>query len=191
MANVMNVRIKVTGNAEALETFWAKLKECGLHRKTCTTFKELGDRFGIDMSQIEDRGELESAWRRKRDGVPVISIDASFKWGYKNDLMEAVNHQTGDGLSISYRGAQSGEELFIVHDEGGFFPEECCVDAYEGPFPYMHNKPFMTVDDAIDCWCRYMRISREGRSTEEMLRLIEGTPVGEEGYFFINKYERV
>ena len=169
MANVMNVRIKVTGNAEALATCWAKLKECGLHRKTCTTFKELGDRFGIDMSQIEDRGELESAWRRKRDGVSVISIDASFKWGYKNDLMEAVNHQTGDGLSISYRGAQSGE----------------------GPFPYMHNKPFMTVDDAIDCWCRYMRISREGRSTEEMLRLIEGTPVGEEGYFFINKYERV
>ena len=56
----------------------------------------------------------------------------------------------GGELSISYREIEPGCDIYFVHDECGWFPEECCVSSFGEPFEESFSDVFSTVKDAIN-----------------------------------------
>ena len=72
-----------------------------------------------------------------------------------------------DELSISYRCCESGCDLFYTHDEGDFFPEECCVSSYGEPFEDACEDVFDTIEDAIAEWTSKTGIGQGDRSEKK------------------------
>ena len=75
-------------------------------------------------------------------------------------------------MSISYRCCESGCDLFYTHDEGDFFPEECCVSSYGEPFEDACEDVFDTIEDAIAEWTSKTGIGQGDRSEKEMVDFI-------------------
>lgn len=62
----------------------------------------------------------------------LLTIETA--WTGCHDLFRVINRKFKDELSISYREIESGCDIYYVHDEDGFFTEECCVSSYGEPF---------------------------------------------------------
>jgi len=89
----------------------------------------------------------------------------------------------------SYREIECGCDIFYVHDEQGFFPEECCVSSSGEPFEDACEDIFDTCQDAIAKWCEKMGISQGDRTEDEMVDFINGYEYENEGtYYYINKF---
>ena len=80
-------------------------------------------------------------------------------------------------------------DIFYTHDEGGVFPEECCVTSHGGSFEDVSNQVFGTVDDAIQEWISKMGIEQGSRSQDEMLAYINDFEYdNEDTCFLINRF---
>ena len=77
----------------------------------------------------------------------IISFETETAWDACNELFFEINRILNDELSISYRCCESGCDLFYTHDEGDFFPEECCVSSYGEPFEDACEDVFDTIED--------------------------------------------
>ena len=101
-----------------------------------------------------------------------------------------LNKVLGNELSISYREIECGCEIFYVHDEGGFFPEECCVSSSGGNFEDICEDVYDTISDAIEAWCEKTGISQGERTEEEMVDFInEYEYDSEDTYYYIHPFE--
>lgn len=84
---------------------------------------------------------------------------------------------------------ECGCEVFYVHDEGSYFPEECCVSSYGEPFDDACEDVYNTVEDAINEWCSKMNIDKGNRTKEEMLTFIgEYEYDNDETYYYIYEF---
>ena len=88
-------------------------------------------------------------------------------------LFNSINLKLNNELSISYREIEVGCCVFYTHDEGEWFPEQVIVSSSGEPFDDVCEDAYMTFDDAINEWCDKMKFNRDGRSTNEMLELID------------------
>ena len=81
----------------------------------------------------------------------------------------------GDQLSISYRVCECGCEVYYVHDECDFFPEEVAVSSSGEPFE--------------DAWCEKMNIKQGERTDEEMMNFINEYEYDDDDtYFYIRQF---
>jgi hypothetical protein len=191
MANLCDTQYKITGEKKAVADLWNTLQEMNVNEKN-VWLGDLAKHYGIDYKSkgFSVRGEIYWAEYEEYDDHSLLSFDTETAWTACNDFFDALNDKLDGALSISYREIECGCGIFCVHDEGEYFPEECCVSANGEPFETMCEEPFDTLADAIEEWCEKMGIKRDGRSDEEMHELIsEYEYKDSDTYFYINKFE--
>lgn len=191
MANLCDTQYKITGEKKAVADLWNTLQEMNVDEKYIW-LGDLANHYGIDYKAkgFSVRGEIYWAEYEEDDDYALLSFDTETAWTACNDFFNVLNDKFEGALSISYREIECGCGIFCVHDEGEYFPEECCVSANEEPFEEMCEEPFDTLADAIDEWCEKMYIGRDGRSDEEMHEYIKKYEYKDsDTYFYINKFE--
>ena len=105
-------------------------------------------------------------------------------------FFDELNKVLGNELSISYREIECGCEIFYVHDEGGFFLEECCVSSSGGNFEDVCEDVYDTISDAIEAWCEKTGITQGKRTVEEMVDFINDYEYDtEDTYYYIHPFE--
>ena len=112
-------------------------------------------------------------------------------WDACNELFEEINHLLWDELSISYRVCECGCEVYYVHDEGDFFPEEVAVSSCGEPFEDACDDIYTTLKDAINEWCEKKNIEQGERTDEEMMNFInehEHEYDDDDTYFYIRQF---
>ena len=93
-------------------------------------------------------------------------------------------------LSINYREIEPCCDIFYVHDECDFFPEECCVSSSGEPFKDVCEDVYETLADAIKEWCSKTGIEQGNRTDEEMVDFINDYEyLAADTYFYIRKFE--
>ena len=154
---------------------------------------DLAKHYGIDYEtkHISVRGNIY--WAEYEENVAddyyLLSFETETAWDACNDLFEEINLILQDELSISYRVCECGCEVYYVHDEGNYFPEEACVSSSGKPFDDMDDDVYDTVTDAIKEWCSKMNIEQGERSDEEMMDFInEYEYEFDDTYFYIRKF---
>ena len=116
-------------------------------------------------------------------------VDTESAWSACEEFFDELNNVLGGELSISYREIECGCDIFYVHDEQGFFPEECCVSSSGEPFEDVWEDVFDTCQDAITNWCEKMGISQGDRTDDEMVDFINGYEYENvDTYYYINKF---
>lgn len=106
-----------------------------------------------------------------------------------NEFFEEINHVLSDELSISYRETECGCDIYYVHDEGEYFPEECCVSSYGKPFEDACEDVYNTIADAIKELCSKTGIEQGERTDKEMMDFInEYEYEDEDTYFYIHPF---
>ena len=91
--------------------------------------------------------------------------------------------------SISYRVCECGCEIYYVHDEGNFFPEEVAVSSSGEPFEDACDDIYTTLKDAINDWCEKMHIEQGERTDEEMMDFINEYEYDDDDtYFYIRQF---
>ena len=108
------------------------------------------------------------------ENICLLSFDTESAWSACEEFFDELNNVLGGELSISYREIECGCDIFYVHDEQGFFPEECCVSSSGEPFEEAWEDVFDTCQDAITNWCEKMGISQGDRTDDEMVDFING-----------------
>ena len=92
-------------------------------------------------------------------------------------------------FSISYRVCECGCEVYYVHDEGNYFPEEACVSSAGEPFEDACEDVYDTIADAIKEWCSKMNIEQGERTDEEMMDFINEYEYDtDDTYFYIRPF---
>lgn len=176
MANLCDCTYKITGSREAVLKLYNAIKVNDNKSDNVYLYK-IAEHFGIDYEKrgISVRGsiyfyELDESGNPE---YPLLTIDTETAWAACNDLFDAINLKLNDELSISYREIEPGECIFYAHDEGEYFPEKVVVYCSGEPFDDCWEEAYLTSDDAINEWCEKMNFSREGKTTEEMLEIID------------------
>ena len=153
MANLATTTYKVTGTREAVNNLWTTLQNMEVDSKDIWLFK-LAEHYGIDYEkkQISVRGHIYWAEyeEEEENDYYLLSLDTETAWDACNELFLEINRILGDELSISYRCCESGCDLFYTHDEGDFFPEECCVSSYVSDRETVVRKKWWTLSIAMD-----------------------------------------
>jgi hypothetical protein len=157
-----------------------------------TPLWQLAEHFGIDYEKrsICVRGEVYfyDFDDLQDDEYPVLTVCTETAWCACHDLFEALNKELGGELSISWREIEPGCEIYSVYDEGDWFPEEAIVTAWGEPFGPINEDAYLTVDAAIDFWCEMMHEDRQGRTTEQMMEVIENYKYkSDDTYFAIHE----
>ena len=123
------------------------------------------------------------------DDICLLSFDTESAWSACDQFFEELNNILGGELSISYREIECGCNLFYVHDEQGFFPEECCVSSSGEPFEDACEDVFDSCQDAISEWCKKTGVPQGDRTEDEMVEFINGYEYDDEDtYYYINKF---
>lgn len=192
MANLATTTYKVTGTREAVNNLWTTLQNMEVDSKDIWLVK-LAEHYGIDYEkkQISVRGHIYWAEyeEEEENDYYLLSLDTETAWDACNELFLEINRILGDELSISYRCCESGCDLFYTHDEGDFFPEECCVSSYGEPFEDACEDVFDTIEDAIAEWTSKTGIGQGDRSEKEMVDFINSYGYeSEETYFYIHPF---
>lgn len=192
MANLATTTYKVTGTREAVNNLWTTFQDMEVDSKDIRLFK-LAEHYGIDYEkkQISVRGHIYWAEYEEdeENDYFLLSFETETAWDACNELFFEINRILGDELSISYRCCESGCDLFYTHDEGDFFPEECCVSSYGEPFEDACEDVFDTIEDAIAEWTSKTCIGQEDRSEKEMVDFINSYGYeSEETYFYIHPF---
>jgi hypothetical protein len=149
---------------------------------------DLAAHFGIDCEEndIHCRGHIYTAGYEPSENL--LTIETVTAWVGCNYLFYIINEVLGGELSISHREWEEGTELFRVHDEGGFFPEECIVYGIGKRFKGLYYVYFDTIEAAIHEWCSRMGVERGDKSEEEMVEYINKYVYADkDDYFHIYK----
>lgn len=176
-----------TENSNAVRDLWNTLQSMNVNTKNIW-LDDLARHYGIDYEarHISVRGHIY--WAEYDEEEDLLSLETESAWD-RSELIEEINHVLGDVLSVSFRVCECGCEVFYAHDEGNFFPEECCVSAYGEPFEEACEDVFDTLKDAIDEWCSKMNIEKGERTDEEMMDFInEYEYENEDTYFYIRTF---
>lgn len=192
MANQATTTYKVTGSRKAVSDLWTTLQNLKVNEKNIW-LDNLAEYYGIDFHKkhISVRGHIYWAELEedKENDRLLLSFETETAWDACNELFEEINHLLWDELSISYRVCECGCEVYYVHDEGSFFPEECCVGSYGGPFKEACDDVFATIADAIKEWSSRTGIEQGERSDEEMVAYINAYEYDDcETYFYIHPF---
>ena len=192
MANQATTTYKVTGTRKAVSDLWNTLQSMNVNTKNIW-LDDLAKFYGIDYEakHISVRGHIywaEYEEDEENDNF-LLSFSTESAWDACNDLFEEINHLLWDELSISYRVCECGCEVYYVHDEGNYFPEEACVSSYGEPFEDACDDVYDTIADAIKEWCSKMNIEQGERTDEEMMDFInEYDYEDDETYFYIRTF---
>lgn len=135
MANICDTQYKVMGERKAVADLWDTLLTMEVNTKN-VSLNRLAEHYGIDYEKmgISVRGHIYWAEFEEDDDICLLSFDTECVWAACDQFFEELNNTLGGELSISYREIECGCNLFYVHDEQGFFPEECCVSSSGEPF---------------------------------------------------------
>ena len=192
MANQATTTYKVTGTRKAVSDLWNTLQKMNVNTKNIW-LDELAKYYGIDYEakHISVRGHIywaEYEEDEENDNY-LLSFCTETAWDACNDLFEEINHLLWDELEISYRVVECGCEVYYVHDERNYFPEEACVSSYGEPFEDACDDVYDTIADAIKEWCSKMNIEQGERTDEEMMDFInEYDYEDDETYFYIRTF---
>lgn len=192
MANQASTTYKVTGTRKAVSDLWNTLQSMNVNTKNIW-LDDLAKFYGIDYEakHISVRGHIywaEYEEDEENDNY-LLSFSTETAWDACNNLFEEINHLLWDELEISYRVCECGCEVYYVHDEGNYFPEEACVSSYGEPFEDACDDVYDTIADAIKEWCSKMNIEQGERTDEEMMDFInEYDYEDDETYFYIRTF---
>ena len=192
MANTCDTSYKVIGSPKAVKKLWNTLQEMEVNSKNVYLY-ELAERYGIDYQKkgISVRGFIYWAEfeEKESDDYCLLSFDTETAWSACDLFFDELNKALGGELSISYREIEPGCDIYFVHDECGWFPEECCVSSSGEPFEESCSDVFSTVKDAINEWCTKMNIEQGERTDAEMLEYISEYDYDDlDTYFYINEF---
>lgn len=192
MANTCDTSYKVIGSLKAVKKLWNTLQEMEVNSKNVYLY-ELAERYGIDYEKkgISVRGFIYWAEfeEKESDDYCLLSFDTETAWSACDLFFDELNKALGGELSISYREIEPGCDIYFVHDECGWFPEECCVSSSGEPFEESCSDVFSTVKDAINEWCTKMNIEQGERTDAEMLEYISEYDYDDlDTYFYINEF---
>ena len=192
MANTCDTSYKVIGSPKAVKKLWNTLQEMEVNIKNVYLY-ELAERYGIDYKKkgISVRGFIYWAEfeEKESDDYCLLSFDTETAWSACDLFFDELNKALGGELSISYREIEPGCDIYFVHDECGWFPEECCVSSSGEPFEESCGDVFSTVKDAINEWCTKMNIEQGERTDAEMLEYISEYDYDDlDTYFYINEF---
>ena len=150
MSNICDTQYKVRGSRKALSDLWNALQTMEVNSKNVYLHK-LAEHYGIDYEHrgISVRGQIYWAEFEDDEDGGLLSFDTESAWSACDQFFDELNKVLGYELSISYREVECGCEIFHVHDEGNFFPEECCVSASGGNFDDVCEDVYDTIGDAI------------------------------------------
>lgn len=192
MANQTTTTYKVTGSRKAVNDLWNTLQKMEVNSKDIWLY-QLAEHYGIDYEarQISVRGHIY--WAEYEEAPAndyyLLSFETETAWDACNELFEAINHILQDELSISYRVCECGCEVYYTHDEGDFFPEECCVSSYGKPFQDACDDVYETVEDAIKEWVSKTGVEQGERTQEQMVDFINEYEYDDEDtYFYIRLF---
>ena len=192
MANQATTTYKVTGSRKAVNDLWNTLQKMEVNSKDIWLY-QLAEHYGIDYEarQISVRGHID--WAEYEEAPAndyyLLSFETETAWDACNELFEAINHILQDELSISYRVCECGCEVYYTHDEGDFFPEECCVSSYGKPFQDACDDVYETVEDAIKEWVSKTGVEQGERTQEQMVDFINEYEYDDEDtYFYIRLF---
>lgn len=192
MANTCDTSYKVIGSPKVVKKLWNTLQEMEVNSKNVYLY-ELAERYGIDHQKkgISVRGFIYWAEfeEKESDDYCLLSFDTETAWSACDLFFDELNKALGGELSISYREIEPGCDIYFVHDECGWFPEECCVSSSGEPFEESCGDVFSTVKDAINEWCTKMNIEQGERTDAEMLEYISEYDYDDlDTYFYINEF---
>lgn len=192
MANTCDTSYKVIGSPKVVKKLWNTLQEMEVNSKNVYLY-ELAERYGIDYQKkgISVRGFIYWAEfeEKESDDYCLLSFDTETAWSACDLFFDELNKVLGGELSISYREIEPGCDIYFVHDECGWFPEECCVSSSGEPFEESCGDVFSTVKDAINEWCTKMNIEQGERTDAEMLEYISEYEYDDlDTYFYINEF---
>ena len=192
MANTCDTSYKVIGSPKAVKKLWNTLQEMEVNSKNVYLY-ELAERYGIDYQKkgISVRGFIYWAEfeEKESDDYCLLSFDTETAWSACDLFFDELNKVLGGELSISYREIEPGCDIYFVHDECGWFPEECCVSSSGEPFEESCGDVFSTVKDAINEWCTKMNIEQGERTDAEMHEYISEYEYDDlDTYFYINEF---
>ncbi len=192
MANTCDTSYKVIGSPKAVKKLWNTLQEMEVNSKNVYLY-ELAERYGIDYKKkgISVRGFIYWAEfeEKESDDYCLLSFDTETAWSACDLFFDELNKALGGELSISYREIEPGCDIYFVHDECGWFPEECCVSSSGEPFEESCSDVFSTVKDAINEWCTKMNIEQGERTDAEMHEYISEYEYDDlDTYFYINEF---
>ena len=175
MANICDTQYKVMGERKAVADLWDTLLTMEVNTKN-VSLNRLAEHYGIDYEKmgISVRGHIYWAEFEADDDICLLSFDTESAWSACEEFFDELNKVLGGELSVSYREIECGCDIFYVHDEQGFFPEECCVSSSGEPFEDACEDIFDTCQDAIAKWCEKMGISQGDRTDDEMMDFING-----------------
>ena len=192
MANQATTTYKVTGSRKAVNDLWNTLQKMEVNSKDIWLY-QLAEHYGIDYEarHISVRGHIY--WAEYEEAPAndyyLLSFETETAWDACNELFEAINHILQDELSISYRVCECGCEVHYTHDEGDFFPEECCVSSYGKPFQDACDDVYETVEDAIKEWVSKTGVEQGERTQEQMVDFINEYEYDDEDtYFYIRLF---
>ncbi len=192
MANTCDTSYKVIGSPKVVKKLWNTLQEMEVNSKNVYLY-ELAERYGIDYKKkgISVRGFIYWAEfeEKESDDYCLLSFDTETAWSACDLFFDELNKALGGELSISYREIEPGCDIYFVHDECGWFPEECCVSSSGEPFEESCSDVFSTVKDAINEWCTKMNIEQGERTDAEMHEYISEYEYDDlDTYFYINEF---
>ena len=192
MANTCDTSYKVIGSPKVVKKLWNTLQEMEVNSKNIYLY-ELAERYRIDYQKkgISVRGFIYWAEfeENESDDYCLLSFDTETAWSACDLFFDELNKALGGELSISYREIEPGCDIYFVHDECGWFPEECCVSSSGEPFEESCGDVFSTVKDAINEWCTKMNIEQGERTDAEMLEYISEYEYDDlDTYFYINEF---
>lgn len=190
MANICTTEYKITGPSKSLCDIWNTLQMMDVNNKDVYLYK-LAERYGIDYknSGISVRGIINWAEFDENEYGGLLSFNTESAWSACDMFFDKLNDAFGNELSINYREIECGCGIFYVHDEGFFFPEECCISSHGGQFEDSYEYVYNTITEAIDEWCEKTGITRGNKNDDEMIEYINGYKYeDDETYFYINKF---
>ena len=192
MANTCDTSYKVIGSPKVVKKLWNTLQEMEVNSKNLYLY-ELAERYGIDYQKkgISVRGFIYWAEfeEKESDDYCLLSFDTETAWSACDLFFDELNKALGGELSISYREIEPGCDIYFVHDECGWFPEECCISSSGEPFEESCGDVFSTVKDAINEWCTKMNIEQGERTDAEMLEYISEYEYDDlDTYFYIVEF---
>ena len=192
MANLASTLYRIDGTRKAVKSLWKTLQSLEVNKKDIW-LDDLAQHYGIDYEakHISVRGHIYWAeyTEDKAEDFYHISIETETAWDACNELFEEINHCLDDELSISYRVCECGCEVYYVHDEGNYFPEEACVSSAGETFEDACEDVYDTIADAIKEWCSKMNIEQGERTDEEMMDFINEYEYDtDDTYFYIRPF---
>ena len=188
MANQATTLYRITSDTpNAVIDFWNTLQNMNVNN-TNIWLGDLAKHYGIDFEarHISVRGLIY--WAEYNEEDNILSVETESAWD-RSELIEEINKDLGNVLSVSFRVIECGCEVYYIHDEGNYFPEECCVSSSGEPFEDACDDVYESVSDAIKEWCSKMGIEQGQRTDEEMMDFInEYEYDNDETYFYIRTF---